>query len=356
MDIDRDMMARALDLAILGKPFAGPRPSVGAVITNRGRIVGQGFYRGPGALHAEAEALFMAGKHAKGGTLYVTLEPHCYHGTQPPCTDRIIEAGIKRAVIASLDPNPRVNGNGVKQLIEAGIDVSVGLLEAEAKAINPGHFKCHELGIPYVVLKIAVSLDGFMADSQGKSKWLSCEESLDLVHRMRGEFCSVSVGIGTVLADDPLLTPRRVYAPRPPVRIILDSSLRIPLSARVLDQSAQTILITTDKADENKIMAIQDKGHDVWVIGHELDMELALKMMAEAEINSVLFEGGVRIARSLLEGPWLDELRVCVAPKVLGGGLSPFPGPYDLEQTPGFKLQESQRVGRDMWLILKKER
>lgn len=352
MDIDRDMMARALDLAILGKPFAGSRPSVGAIITNRGRIVGQGFYRGPGTLHAEAEAIFMAGEHAMGGTLYVTLEPHCYHGTQPPCTDKIIKAGIKRVVIASLDPNARVNGKGADQLRRSGIDVSVGLMETEARAVNPGHFKCHTTGLPHIVLKIAVSLDGFMADNQGKSQWLSSEESLDLVHRMRGEFCAITVGVGTVLADDPILTPRRVYAPRPPLRVILDSSLRVPLSARVLNQDAMTIVITTDKAPVEKIRSIEEVGHEVWVMEGKLEMESVLRRMAENEINSVLFEGGVRIAGNLITSPWLDGLLVCIAPIVLGEGISPFGGPYALDEAPGFRVKEVKMVGNDVWLNL----
>ncbi|MGB9590464.1 MAG: bifunctional diaminohydroxyphosphoribosylaminopyrimidine deaminase/5-amino-6-(5-phosphoribosylamino)uracil reductase RibD, partial [Candidatus Hydrothermia bacterium] len=205
MEIDREMMARALDLAILGKPFAGSRPAVGAVITKGGRIVGIGFYRGHTSLHAEAEAILMAGAHARDGTLYVTLEPHCYHGTQPPCTSRIIEAGLSRVVIAGLDPNPKVNGGGVRQLRQAGIQVDVGLMEDEAKAINPGHFKCHTTGLPHTVLKIAITMDGFMADETGKSQWLSSEESLEMVHSLRGEFCAVAVGAGTVLSDDPLL-------------------------------------------------------------------------------------------------------------------------------------------------------
>ncbi len=347
-------MARALDLAILGKPFAGPRPAVGAVITKGGRIVGLGFYRGHGSLHAEAEAILMAGEHARGGTLYVTLEPHCYQGTQPPCTEKIIEAGIARVVVAGLDPNPRVSGRGAEQLRSAGIQVEVGLMEAEARALNPGHFKCHTTGLPYAVLKIALTMDGFMADRAGKSQWLSSEESLDLVHRMRGEFCAVAVGSGTVLSDDPLLTPRRIYAPVRPTRIVLDSSLRIPLSAKVLNDEARTIIITTNKAPVDKLTEMEAMGHAVWVMGESLDMEAILRKMASENINSVLFEGGVRVARSLIGSPWLDELLVCVSPRYLGEGLSPFAGPFSLESAPGFNLEEARRVGNDAWFRLSK--
>ncbi len=354
MDIDREMMARALDLAILGKPFAGPRPAVGAVITKGGRIVGFGFYRGHGTLHAEAEAIIMAREHARGGTLYVTLEPHCYYGTQPPCTDRIIEAGIKRVVIASPDPNPRVNGKGAEQLRGAGIQVDVGLMDSEAKALNPGHFKCHTAGLPHIALKIAITMDGFMADSQGKSQWLSCEESLDLVHRLRGEFCAVAVGVGTILADDPLLTPRRVYAPLRPTRIVLDSSLRIPLSARVLNPDTRTIIITTNKAPAERIKEIEARGHAVWVMGDDLEMEPILRRLVAEGMNTILFEGGVRVARGLLESPWLDELLVCVSPRYLGEGLSPFLGPFSLQSAPGFRLEEVRRVGDDAWFRLSK--
>jgi len=347
-------MARALDLAILGKPFAGSRPCVGAVITRGGRIVGQGFYRGPGTLHAEAEAIRMAGEHARGGTLYVTLEPHCYHGTQPPCTDKIIEAGIKRVVIASLDPNPKVNGKGVEQLRAAGIDVSVGLMEEKAVAINPGHFKCHTKGLPYTLLKIAVSLDGFMADSQGKSQWLSCEESLNLSHTLRSESCAVAVGVGTVLKDDPLLTPRRVYAPHKPTRIVLDSRLRTPLSAKVLNQDAKTVIATTESAPSDKIKEIESMGHEVWIVGKTLDIEAVLRRAAHEDMNTILFEGGATLARNLIESPWLDELWVCVAPVVLGGGISPFGGPFSLEKSPRFSVKEVERVGEDVWFRLTK--
>ena len=347
-------MARALDLAILGKPFAGPRPAVGAVITRGGRIVGLGFYRGHGTLHAEAEALLMAGEHARGGTLYVTLEPHCYQGTQPPCTDRIMEAGIRRVVIASVDPNPRVNGKGVKQLLDAGLEVEVGLLDDEARAINPGHFKCHTAGLPYTVLKIATSMDGFMADSGGKSQWISCDESLDLSHTLRSESCAVAVGVGTILRDDPLLTPRRVYAPRMPARIVLDSFLRTPLSAKVLNQDARTILVTTHKAPLDRAKKIEAMGHGVWVMGEKLDMEAILRKAVAEDMNTILFEGGASVARSLLGGPWLDELWVCVAPIVLGGGISPFGGPYALDEAPGFKVKEVERVGKDVWFRLTK--
>ena len=347
-------MARAINLAILGKPFAGSRPCVGAVITNRGRIVGQGFYRGHGTLHAEAEAIQMAGEHARGGTLYVTLEPHCYHGTQPPCTDRIIEAGIKRVVIASLDPNPKVNGRGVEQLRASGIDVSVGLMQEEAMAINPGHFKCHTTGLPHTILKIALSMDGFMADSQGKSRWLSCEESLNLSHTLRSESCAVAVGVGTILRDDPLLTPRRVYAPRAPTRIVLDSSLRTPLSAKVLNQDARTVIATTEAASPYKIKEIEAMGHWVWVMGDSLDLEAVLRRAVAEDMNTILFEGGASVARSLIESPWLDELWVCVAPVVLGAGISPFGGPFSLEEAPRFSLKEAERVGEDVWLRLTK--
>ena len=337
----------ALELARRGKAFAGPNPAVGAVIVKDNRVVSTGYYMGPGTLHAEAEAIRVAGKHAVGATMFVTLEPHCYHGTQPPCTDKIIEAGISRVVIAAIDPNPKVNGKGVRQLTEAGLQVEVGLMETEAKALNKGFFKAHQMGLPYLRLKLALSLDGFVADATGKSKWISGPQAREYVHKLRGEMTSVMVGVGTVLADDPLLTPRLVYAPRKPTRFVLDTRLRIPLGAKVLNNDAETVVVTGKHPDPEKLKAIRDMGHQVWVL-EKPGWEALFKRMVKEDHNEVMFEGGAQIARSLISSGYLDELLLIYGPVHLGKGLSPFPGQSSLETAKRFYLLELKQLGQDV--------
>ena len=352
-DTDARYMAMALDLARQGKAFAGPNPAVGAVIVKKGRVVGTGYYMGPGTLHAEAEAIRVAGEHAAGATMFVTLEPHCYYGTQPPCTDKIIAAGISRVVIATVDPNPKVNGKGIAQLREAGIQVELGLMEAEARALNRGFFKRHEQGLPFVRLKLGLSLDGFISDESGRSQWITGPEARRFVHGLRGEVTGVAVGVGTVLADDPLLTPREVYAPRPPVRFVLDPHLRTPLSARVLSADAPTVIIAGPEAESDKVKALEKVGASVWVMSEGYTWARVFERMVQEDQNDILFEGGARVARSLMESPYLDELILIYAPLRLGKGLSPFPGEgYQLEIAKRFQLQEVEQLGQDAMLRL----
>jgi len=352
LEKERSFMARALELAALSKPYAGANPAVGAVIVRAGRIIGEGYYRGHGTLHAEAEALEMAGPHARGADMFVTLEPHCYQGTQPPCTERIIAAGIRRVVVSAIDPNPRVHGQGIAQLRSAGVEVEVGPGEEEARRLNRGFFKCHEKGAACFRLKLALSLDGFIADANGRSRWISGPEAKQEVHRMRSETTAIAVGVGTVLADDPLLTPREVYCPRKPARFVLDRKLRIPAGARVLNQDAPTVVVTTPDAPSEKMAEIQGLGHEVWVMDGGIDLGALARRMAESDYNDVLFEGGAGVARSLLESDCLDELILIYSPCYLGKGLSPFGGPFSLDKAPGFALEEVVRMGNDVLMRL----
>ncbi len=331
-------MELALQLARLGRAFSGHKPAVGAVIVNRGRVVGLGYYRGPGTRHAEREAVQMAGLHARGGTMYVTLEPHQYHGTEPPCTDAIIEAGIRRVVVAAVDPNPKVNGRGIEVLKKAGIEVEVGLMAAEAEAVNPGHHKAHRTGLPYVILKLALNPDGTMP-----SRRVTGPEATRLVHRLRGEVCAVLVGAGTVRADDPLLTPREVYAPLKPLRIVLSGRGSVSPEAKVFNGDAKTLLVLGKGAPRELEEAVKSKGHLVWRLDAERAAgweELLRRLWEELKVNYILVEGGKEVAETLLEEGFVDEALLLYASQAGDGPR--FGGKFE-----GFEAVEAQRLGRD---------
>ncbi len=330
-------MELALQLARLGRPFAGHKPAVGAVIVNRGRVVGIGYYRGPGTRHAEREAVQMAGPHARGATMFVTLEPHQYHGTEPPCTDAIIEAGIRRVVVATLDPNPKVNGKGIEVLKKAGIEVEVGLMAAEAEAVNPGHHKAHRTGLPYIILKLALNPDGTMP-----SRRVTGPEAIRFVHRLRGEVCAVLVGAGTVRADDPLLTPREVYAPLKPLRIVVSGRGELSPEARVFNADAKTLLVLGSEAPSQLEEAVKNKGHLVWRWeGPRVNWEgLLRRLWEELKVNYILVEGGAEVAEALLEEGLVDEAALIYSAEVGEGPR--FKGEFR-----GFRVVEAMALGKD---------
>ena len=319
-DEDRAYLRRALDLARRGWGQTAPNPMVGAVVVRDGTIVGEGFHARFGYDHAEIVALKQAGERAKGATLFVTLEPCAHHGKTPPCADALIAAGVRRVVIASEDPNPEAAG-GAARLREAGIVVEVGLESETARELNASFFHAFASDRPFVILKLATSLDGAIANAArtrgSGGNWLTGAESRREVHRMRAGVDAVAVGVGTVLADDPMLTVRDAPSPRvPPRRVIFDSELRTPLDAAVVRGARDvptTIIARRPTADRREAMAAA--GVDVRVYE---TLEAALRGLAAGGVRALLVEGGARLAASLLEQAMVDRLVIFQAPVVLG--------------------------------------
>jgi diaminohydroxyphosphoribosylaminopyrimidine deaminase/5-amino-6-(5-phosphoribosylamino)uracil reductase len=321
---DERYMSRALQLARKGRGQVSPNPLVGAVLVRAGKIIAEGFHRRFGADHAEIDAIKRARGSVRNATLYVTLEPCCHQGKTPPCVNALIEAGIKRVVIGTLDPNPLVNGKGAQTLRAHGIEVVVGVLEQQARRLNEAYLHYTRTGIPFITIKYAQSLDGRIATASGASRWISAEASQRFVHQLRAEHDAIMVGIGTVVADDPQLTVRLVKG-RNPVRICLDSQLRIPLNARVFQGEGRTLIITTAGNAQDKIEALQVKECYVLVaqqgLDERLDLRSAMKTLAELGIASILVEGGKEVITSLLRGGLVNRMVVITAPLIIGQGI-----------------------------------
>lgn len=261
MKTDSDYMQLALELAASAKGNTNPNPCVGAVLVKDGVIVGTGLHRKAGEPHAEVHAFNMAGEHAKGATLYVTLEPCSHYGKTPPCANLVKESGVSRVVVATMDPNPSVAGRGISLLRAAGIEVEVGLLEQEARKLNERFIHNMVANRPFVISKFAMTMDGKIATHNGHSKWITSEEARLQVHKLRHEMDGILVGVGTVLADNPSLTTRLPHREgENPIRIILDSELKTPLNANVVNTAvAQTIIVTSDEVDEAKVNRLTEK-------------------------------------------------------------------------------------------------
>jgi diaminohydroxyphosphoribosylaminopyrimidine deaminase/5-amino-6-(5-phosphoribosylamino)uracil reductase len=325
-------MQMALRLAARGAGWVSPNPMVGAVVVREGRVVGRGWHRHYGGAHAEVEALRRARTQARGATLYVTLEPCNHHGLTPPCTEAVLKAEIERVIIATLDPNPRVTGGGAARLKEAGVRVDIGLLEVEARRLNEAWFKWVETGLPFVIAKAACSLDGRVAMPTGESRWLTGEASRAFGHRLRHACDAILVGIGTVLADNPQLTTRLAgrrgregEGPRAkdPIRIVLDSHLRLPLNACLLhlDSLAPTWIATTEGAPKDKISALEDLGAEVLLLPEEngrVALKPLLRLLGERKVQSLLVEGGPQVLGSFFDQQLVDKFYFFFAPKILG--------------------------------------
>ncbi len=329
---DRGFLQKTLELAAAGCGYVSPNPMVGAVVVKDGEIVGTGYHRQFGGDHAEVEALREAGHLARGATLYCNLEPCSHFGQTPPCANRIIDAGISRVVIGTLDPNPLVNGRGVKMLRERGLEVESGLLEEACHELNESFFKFIAARLPFVTLKVAQSLDGKIADTAGQSKWISNEAARKLAHRWRGQNDAILIGIGTALADNPQLTVRDEPGPQPR-RIIADTNLRLPLTANVItdDHVAKTIVAIGENCREReKIAEIETRGAKIWPLrttnAGSLDLRHLMERSAQEGIASVFVEGGRRLFSSLLEAELADRLKCFIAPKLLGDGIPAFQG------------------------------
>lgn len=320
---DEVFMREALRIAKNAEGRTSPNPLVGAVVVKDGKIIAEGWHRQAGTPHAEVHALNMAGELAKGATLYVTLEPCSHFGRTPPCVNKIIESGIKKVVAAMKDPNPKVSGRGFEILKNAGIEVEIGLLEAESRILNEVFLKFITKKLPFVTLKFASSLDGKIATFNGESQWITCEESRKFGHHLRDINDAILVGVGTVLADNPSLTTRLVEG-KNSIRVIVDSNARTPLNSKVLDKSARTIIAVTENAPVDKISELKARGVEIIFSGdgERVDLNILMKKLAEREITSVLVEGGGTIHFSMLKNGLVDKIYAFIAPKIIGGAKS----------------------------------
>ncbi|MCF2663610.1 bifunctional diaminohydroxyphosphoribosylaminopyrimidine deaminase/5-amino-6-(5-phosphoribosylamino)uracil reductase RibD [Oscillibacter valericigenes] len=317
---DLDYMRLALELAERGRGWTNPNPMVGAVIVKDGRVIGEGYHHRCGGLHAEREAFAACTESPAGATLYVTLEPCCHHGRQPPCTEAILEAGISRVVVGSWDPNPLVAGKGLSFLRAHGVEVETGVLQEACDALNDVFFHYIRTKRPYVVMKYAMTLDGKIATRTGASQWITGESARERVHQDRHRYAAVMAGVGTVLADDPLLTCR-MEGGRNPVRVICDTHLRTPLDSQIVRTAREvpTILACTDGARRAPYEAA---GCRVFVLperdGH-VDLSVLMERLGAAEIDSVLLEGGGTLNWAALESGIVQRVQAYIAPKLFGG-------------------------------------
>jgi diaminohydroxyphosphoribosylaminopyrimidine deaminase / 5-amino-6-(5-phosphoribosylamino)uracil reductase len=360
--LDVKMMRRALELARLGQYSNHPNPRVGCVLTRGEQIVGEGWHARSGEAHAEVRALAAAGDRARGATAYVTLEPHCYHGRTPPCTVALIRAGVQRVVCGTLDPNPKVSGAGIQQLAASGIAVETGVLEAEVRELNLGFEKRMTSGLPRVTVKIAMSLDGRVALANGVSKWITGEAARADVQHLRAAASAVLTGIDTVIADDPQLNvrdPSIELLGRQPLRVVLDSRLRIAPAARIFSAPGQTLVFTAAEQTA-KAGAIRQAGAEVIAapldLERHVDLQHVLAELGRRECNDVLVEAGPTLAGRFLQLGLADELIVYIAPIVLGPearAMALLPPLERIEDVLRYSVHGMQRAGQDVKLTLR---
>jgi diaminohydroxyphosphoribosylaminopyrimidine deaminase / 5-amino-6-(5-phosphoribosylamino)uracil reductase len=351
-------MDLALSLARSAQGQTAPNPMVGAVVVKDGEIVGMGAHLKAGSPHAEVHALRMAGEKTLGATIYVTLEPCSHHGRTPPCADALIKAGIAEVVVAALDPNPLVAGRGIEKLKAANINVLTGIREKEARQMNEVFNKFITTGKPFVTIKTAMTLDGKVATFTGSSRWITGDEARGEVHQLRHENEAILVGIGTVLEDNPKLTTRLPEGGRNPLRIVLDSSLRVPLEAEVVNvQEAKTWIYTTERADMQKIELLQAKGVRVIILTGQpsVNIEEMLAHLGQEGVSSLLVEGGSEVNGSFLQAKAADKMITYIAPKIVGGRNAPSPfggqGVEQMNEAVPLLYREIKQVGQDFCII-----
>ncbi|HAS52292.1 MAG TPA: bifunctional diaminohydroxyphosphoribosylaminopyrimidine deaminase/5-amino-6-(5-phosphoribosylamino)uracil reductase RibD [Gammaproteobacteria bacterium] len=355
---DHRYMTRALRLAERGLYSADPNPRVGCVLVRHGDMVGEGWHERAGEAHAEVRALAAASEQAFGATAYITLEPCCHYGRTPPCTDALLRAGVTRVVAAMADPNPQVAGRGLTQLRTAGVAVECGLLEAEARALNPGFIQRMTEGLPLVRIKLAMSLDGRTALASGDSQWLTGAAARQDVQRLRARSSAILTGIGTVLADDPQLNVRLPEAARQPLRVILDTELRTPPAAKLL-RLPGAVLIFTAMADPAAQAPLQAAGAEIIVIPRcewELNLQRVMRELARRECNEVHVECGPTLAGALLQAGLVDELVIYMAPILLGDrarSLFALPELTEMQERRELEIRDMRAVGKDWRITLK---
>ncbi len=357
MVTDQEWMKQVLCLAERGRGRTSPNPMVGAILVKEGKKVGEGYHAKAGEPHAEVLALEQAREKAKGATLYINLEPCTHYGRTPPCSPRVIEANVKRVVIGTEDPNPLVKGKGIESLIQSGLNVQVGILEKECQRLNEAFFKYIVTKEPFVILKVASTLDGRISTQTGDSKWITGEGSRRFVHQLRNVVDGVMVGIGTILKDDPLLTTR-IRGGRDPYRIILDSHLRIPEEAKVIGESPSRVIIgTTEAGAGEKMEGLKKKGVQILVLAAKegrVDLKACLKRLGEMEIMTLLVEGGSEVNGSFFDERILDKFCLFLSPKWIGDreapGIFGGQGVKNLEEAVGLKEVRVRKMGEDFLL------
>ncbi len=350
-ETDIHYMALALELAEKGRGYTSPNPMVGAVVIRNSEIAGRGYHHRFGGEHAEIVALQEAGEYSRDSTLYVTMEPCCHHGKTPPCTAAIIKSGISRVVAATIDVNPVVFGKGIRILKNKNIDTVVGVLEKRSQKLNEAYMKFIRTGLPFLTLKLAVTLDGKTADINRKSKWITGPETRKRVHLLRSWSDAVMVGVETVIADNPALTVRDVKGSSP-LRVIIDSKLRTPLDAAVLSDK-NVIIAATTESDEKKVAYLTELGVEVWKLDTEdglVPLPGVLKKLGERNITSLLCEGGSVLAGSLFNEKLVDKVIFTVAPKILGNGYEAVKGLEieNLDDALCLRYTEYETIGEDI--------
>lgn len=367
---DQNYMERAIELASLGRGWTNPNPVVGAVIVKEGKIIGEGYHARYGELHAERNAFKALTQSACGATLYVTLEPCCHQGKTPPCTEAILEHGIARVVIGSRDPNPKVTGKGVERLRAAGVTVDADFMQEECDQLNPVFFHYITTGLPYVVMKYAMTADGRTATRKGASKWITGDAARELVQEMRHRYMGIMVGIGTVMADDPMLNVR-LEGKKSPVRIICDSRLSIPEDSRICQTAEiyQTMIacgaITeTGALPDGSLCASREKADRLQNLGigvmelpdknGKVDLRRLMRELGKKGIDSILLEGGGELNESALRAGIVQEVKAFVAPKLFGGRGAKAPvegiGVSEPNHAVGLKLKSVRQIGEDLLL------
>lgn len=359
---DHQYMALAIQLAAKGLYTTHPNPRVGCVIVSNHTIIASGFHQKAGEAHAEILALEQAGEDARGATVYVTLEPCSHHGKTPPCADALIAAAVAEVVVAMPDPNPLVAGEGLKRLEQSGIKTRVGLMSAEAHQLNPGFIKRMRQGLPWVRIKLAMSLDGRTAMASGESQWITGPEAREDVQRLRARSEAILTGIGTVLNDDPSLNIRMQASdlgiqddPIQPLRVIADPQLRMPVNARMLGLEGDTLLVHCADADGRRLALVSAGVTTLSVAGtgEQLDLEALLKGLADREINEVHVEAGAVLAGGLLDAGLVDELVIYMASHIMGNsakGLFDLPGLESIRDRIQLTITDIRPVGKD-WRI-----
>jgi len=354
---DARFMARALQLARRGMYTTDPNPRVGCVIVKDGKILGEGWHERAGEPHAEINALNQAGRmHAHSAGVYLTLEPCCHQGRTPPCTQALIKAGVKRVVAAMRDPNPHVAGKGIKELESHGIRVDVGLMESEAEALNPGFVSRMKRGRPYVRVKLAASLDGRTAMADGESKWITGDAAREDVQKWRARSSAILTGVSTVLADDPALNVRSMNIGRQPLRVVLDSRLRMPPSARMLRGDGKTLVVTVSE-DARLTDALKQAGAEIAPLStaqKTVDLEALMQHLAWLEVNEVLVEAGATLCGALLRANLVDELVLYYAPHLMGNherGMFMLPPLVRMADRVNLEVTDIRPFGKDWRLI-----
>jgi len=356
---DAYFMTRAIQLAANGRYTTAPNPRVGCVLVRDNAVIGEGWHRKAGLAHAEVEALKNL-PDGKGATAYVTLEPCSHHGKTPPCCDALINAGIARVVAAMKDPNPLVSGSGLEKLKNAGIEVSCGVLQEEAAALNRGFIKRMTENRPFVRSKLAMSLDGRTAMASGESKWITSAQARADVHRIRAESCAILTGINTILADDPVMNSRIDFDVVQPIRVILDSRLEMPVTANLLSVP-QRCLVLTCSNDQDKTQSLQAAGFEVYCFAGKngrLDLHEVMNFLAGQQINELLVEAGPILNGALLEENLIDEAIIFMASCILGDrgrGLFHLPHLQKMTDRKNLKLRDVRQIGQDLKLTLTRD-